>query len=128
MRLKPDNLTDSGIAPKKRMSDMTPAERKAAYQDSSLKQLMEASGHKICERCYCCDAFVEAFPCWQCGGFEEVYDLDDWGPDPCSVCAGEGELWHTVCAGSCDDNGSHEKSPWVGPGPIPPGLPTESEG
>ena len=47
MRLNPDNLTDSGIAPKKRMLDMTPAERKAAYEDSSLKQLMEASARDV---------------------------------------------------------------------------------
>ena len=109
---------------------MTPAERKAAYQDSSLKQLMEASGHKICERCYCCDAFVERFPvAGSAAALRKYTTLDDWGPDPCSVCAGEGELWHTVLRWSVAmitvAMRNHLGSGQV---PIPPGLPTESEG
>ena len=121
-------MTDSGIAPKKRMLDMTPAERKAAYENSSLKQLMEASGHEMCERCYCCDVVSENAVCWLCGGFDDSEDDDGWPPDPCPECAGDGRISFRHCIGQCDDEGNHKQSPWVGPGPIPPGLPTESEG
>jgi len=86
---------------------MTPEERKAAYENSALRVLMESTGHEICPRCYCCDLVSETETCWQCGGFEDEGDWD-WPPDVCSVCNGEGELSYKVCIGGCDENGNHK--------------------
>ena len=84
---------------------MTPEERKKAYEGSALEQLMKASGHEICERCYCCDLVGESSTCWQCGGFDE--DEDGWPGSPCSVCCGEGKIYYKECIGRCDENGNH---------------------
>lgn len=86
---------------------MSIAEKKAAYEASGMKVLMDASGHTICDRCYCCDAVAESSPCWQCGGFEPEEEDLEWG-DFCSVCAGEGDLCYTVCVGKCDEDGNHK--------------------
>jgi hypothetical protein len=85
---------------------MSIAENKARYEESSLKGLFEASGHVICDRCYCCDSISESSPCYLCGGFED--EDDEWN-DVCSACGGEGELYYMTCAGSCDQNGEHKK-------------------
>lgn len=85
---------------------MSIEEKKAAYEKSAIRQLLEAPGHHVCERCYCCDAMSESTPCWQCGGFEPDWQDDDWD-DICSVCLGEGELFYMVCCGNCDENGNH---------------------
>jgi hypothetical protein len=85
---------------------MTSEERKAAFEGSALQALMKASGHEVCERCWCCDLVWENGPCWQCGGFEEDDD-PEWPYDVCSVCGGEGELSWQECIGRCDDKGNH---------------------
>lgn len=87
---------------------MTTDERKAAYEKSALKQLMDANGHEICTRCYCCDLVSESSSCWQCGGFEDDDD-PEWPSSPCSVCGGEGEIFWMQCVGNCDENGEHKK-------------------
>lgn len=89
---------------------MNAEERKSAYENSALRALIEASGHEICERCYCCDLVPEWATCWQCGGFEEEED-PEWPSDVCSVCKGEGEIYFTQCVGNCDDHGEHIPAP-----------------
>jgi hypothetical protein len=84
----------------------TIAERKAKYEQSAMKQLMEATGHEICTRCYCCDVVHESSPCPCCGGFED--DDEEW-PDICGECGGEGEVYWKGCIGRCDENGEHRK-------------------
>lgn len=86
------------------MNGKTIEESKAEYDASSLKQLMEANGHTICTRCYCCDSSWESTPCYQCGGFEDEED-EIWSV--CSACEGEGEMFWEECLGRCDDNGHH---------------------
>ena len=88
---------------------MTPEERKKAYEGSALQALMDASGHEICKRCYCCDVESENETCWACGGFDD-YEDDPWGNDPCSVCGGEGEIFWRECIGRCDEQGNHKVS------------------
>lgn len=88
---------------------MSIEERKAKYESSALKELIEASGHEICERCYCCDSFWEVENCWACGGFPESDD-DEWPEDVCAECGGEGELSFKVCVGGCDKDGNHKKT------------------
>lgn len=80
-------------------------ERKAQYEKSALKQLMEASGHEICDRCYCCDAVGDSAVCWQCNGIDE--DDDEWPSEPCSECGGEGRIYFKRCISNCDENGNH---------------------
>lgn len=80
--------------------------RKAQYEQSALKQLMDATGHEICERCYCCDSVSDSAVCWQCNGFDEDDD-DGWLSAPCSVCGGEGRIYFKECLGRCDENGNH---------------------
>ena len=83
----------------------TREERKAAYEQSALKQLMELSGHEICTNCYCCDLISERVICWACGGLPDEED-EDGG---CSECDGNEELTVKNCIGRCDDNGNHKK-------------------
>lgn len=83
----------------------TAAERKAQFEGSALQQLMTASGHEICQQCWCCDLVPESAPCWQCGGFEPEWD-DDFS-DVCSVCDGEGEIFWQACVGRCNEQGEH---------------------
>jgi hypothetical protein len=78
--------------------------KKARYEGSPLQALMEASGHVICDRCFCCDAVYERVSCWQCGGFADT-DFED--EPECSVCHDEGELSYLMCLGRCDDDGNH---------------------
>lgn len=80
---------------------MTPEGRKKEYEGSALQALMKASGHEICERCYCCDLVSESATCWQCNGM--------WEPDDgwCDVCQGEGEIYFKACIGRCDEQGNH---------------------
>ena len=85
------------------------AERKARYENSALRQLMEASGHEICERCYCCDVVTESATCWNCGGFADD-DCDEGWLDICSECGGEGKLFWRACIGRCDKDGNHEQA------------------
>lgn len=87
------------------MSEESIAANKARYEGSTLQALMEAADHTICDRCYCCDSTMESYQCWQCGGFED--EDDEWG-DLCSVCHGEGEVFHRECLGRCDDAGVHD--------------------
>ena len=105
----------------------TIAEKKAAYEKSGMKDLMELHGHQVCDRCYCCDAFSESTTCWCCNGFPEEDEYDGFPPSICPECGDDGELFYMVCAGNCDENGNHKQSPCVGPGPIPPSLATENE-
>jgi len=81
------------------MSDFpkTRDERKAAYEKSTLKQLMESQGHEICTRCYCCDLVTEFVSCSDCGGFGD-----------CAECEDEGDVRVKVCIGRCNENGNHE--------------------
>jgi hypothetical protein len=87
------------------MNGKTIAESKAEYEASSLKQLMDANDHKICQRCYCCDSMWQSAPCFQCGGFEDEDD-DIWSV--CSACGDEGETFWEECLGRCDDEGHHK--------------------
>lgn len=88
---------------------MSIADNKARYEGSAMQALMKASGHTICERCYCCDATYETYPCWGCGGFPFDEDDDDEWATPCTVCGGEGEMSVLECIGRCDDEGNHKK-------------------
>jgi len=88
---------------------MTQAEKKAAYEQSSLKQLMEGSGHQICNRCFCCEVVNDDATCWLCGGFDDYGD-DPFGNDPCVECGGEGTIKNRHCIGYCDENGEHKTS------------------
>lgn len=89
----------------------TAAERKAQYEGSALQQLMDASGHEICPKCYCCDLVDESETCWQCGGFwEEFDDARNDGPySVCDVCDDEGKIYWKACIGRCDENGEHRQ-------------------
>lgn len=79
----------------------TVEERKAAYEKSGLKQLMDAAEHEICEHCFCCDVIYETVPCGVCGGFEPEYDESDWPEPDCFHCGGEGEITVKKCIGNC---------------------------
>lgn len=87
---------------------MSVAENKARYEGSVMQQLMEGSGHMVCDRCYCCDATTQSATCWQCNGMTEEWQ-DEWDDGYCSVCQGEGEIYFTECLGRCDEEGNHKK-------------------
>ncbi len=87
---------------------MSIEENRQRYEGSGLQALMKASGHEICERCYCCEAVWESSPCWQCGGFADDDDAE-W-ITVCSVCGDEGELTYKSCLGNCDEQGNHPKT------------------
>jgi hypothetical protein len=104
---------------------MSTAENRARYEGSALQALMEASDHTICDRCYCCDSTVGSYSCWQCGGFEPDW-ADETDSGACSVCHGEGEVFHRECLGSCDDDGYHDHPLIVDPPDLPEIKPTET--
>jgi hypothetical protein len=82
------------------------AENKARYEGTALNALVEASGHTICDRCYCCAVVTEPVACWECGGFCNDYD-DEWDDGYCASCEGEGEIYVPSCLGRCNENGDH---------------------
>lgn len=88
---------------------MSIEERKAAYEQSALKQLFDATDHEICPRCYCCSLMSESVPCPLCGGFcgAEWDEGDDQDCGDCFECGNEGEIHVKTCIGLCDENGNH---------------------
>lgn len=90
---------------------MSIADNKARYEGTAFQHLMEAAGHTICDRCYCCDATYQPYTCWRCGGCCGDWAEDDDDDGYCSVCESEGEISVLECLGRCDENGCHEKKP-----------------
>lgn len=86
----------------------TTKERKSAYEQSSLKVLMDSQGHEICPDCYCCELVSESATCPDCCGLEDEETDEGW--DVCSTCDGEGEIFWSECIGKCDENGNHVNS------------------
>jgi hypothetical protein len=85
-------------------------ESRKEYEGSGLQALMEASGHEVCPRCYCCDLVPESAPCPVCGGFCGPEYGDDWDDGYCDYCGDDGEVYFKKCIGNCDEHGHHEHS------------------